>query len=156
MFYRMTLKKLSANSVLLTCSSGSCGNGLEISFQSRCINELMVNLYLSTPVLSGSYRCDEFRYLVRCIEFLEKKCCLDAVLSDVSVLRADIQCWVYTVCQFWGLGPNILQRNPSINAPNDYVATCHKVLKMHYELYVVHHTEVIDCCNCLTDEFLVL
>jgi len=84
MFYRMMLKKSSANSVLETCSSGSCGNGLEISFQSRCVDELMVNLYLSTPVLSGSYCCNEFLFLFRCIELLEK-CCLDAVNLVVNV-----------------------------------------------------------------------
>jgi len=75
-------------------------------------------------------------------------------MSDVSVLRCDIQ---YTV-----QGTSILGA-PGTRAPMPHyfmlkehqwigplmIMLQHAIKsQMHYKLYLVHHMEVIDCCNC--------
>ena len=50
-----------------------------------------------------------------------------------------------------GPGPNILQRGPIRQSPNDYAATCHKVLNALRTLRRPPYIDVIDRCNLVTN-----
>ena len=56
-----------------------------------------------------------------------------------SIVTYGVECTSILAHRARRPGPQYFAKGPIHQPPNDYVATCHKVFKMHYKLYVVRH-----------------